>query len=143
MKRMEGVTMSKLAIAVAALALVIGGGAFASGIDGGGDDRRATTSTTTTGTTTTDDRADDHGRRGQKARHARKAKMAKRNANVRERRHGFREPGEDVRGPCDEAEHASDPRCTGAAVDDDSSGPGSRRNDDSGRGRSGSNSGRG
>jgi uncharacterized membrane protein YgcG len=26
------------------------------------------------------------------------------------------EPGEDVRGPCDEAEHATDPRCTGAAV---------------------------
>jgi len=26
------------------------------------------------------------------------------------------EPGEDVRGPCDEAEHANDPRCTGATV---------------------------
>lgn len=25
------------------------------------------------------------------------------------------EPGEDVRGPCDEAEHANDPSCTGAA----------------------------
>jgi hypothetical protein len=46
------------------------------------------------------------------------------------------EPNEDVRGPCDEAEHASDPRCTGAATttgadDDDvddrgsNSGPGS------------------
>jgi hypothetical protein len=46
------------------------------------------------------------------------------------------EPGEDVRGPCDEAEHASDPRCTGSApatrADDDAvddrgpnSGPGS------------------
>jgi hypothetical protein len=32
------------------------------------------------------------------------------------------EAGEDLRGPCDEAEHANDPRCTGAAVpsrDDD------------------------
>jgi len=44
------------------------------------------------------------------------------------------EAGEDVRGPCDEAEHANDPRCTGAApapaagdddVADDNSGPGS------------------
>ena len=48
------------------------------------------------------------------------------------------EAGEDVRGPCDEAEHANDPRCTGAvtappAADDDvaddrvddNSGPGS------------------
>jgi hypothetical protein len=25
------------------------------------------------------------------------------------------EPGEDVRGPCDEPEHANDPRCTGQA----------------------------
>ena len=44
------------------------------------------------------------------------------------------EAGEDVRGPCDEAEHANDPRCTGAApapaagdddLADDNSGPGS------------------
>ena len=27
--------------------------------------------------------------------------------------------GVDVSGPCDEAEHANDPRCTGAARDDD------------------------
>ena len=27
-----------------------------------------------------------------------------------------REPGEDVRGRCDEAEHANDPRCTGAVA---------------------------
>jgi hypothetical protein len=41
------------------------------------------------------------------------------------------EPNEDLRGPCDEAEHASDPRCTGVVttgtvttrVDDDRSGP--------------------
>jgi hypothetical protein len=29
---------------------------------------------------------------------------------------GVREAGEDVSGPCDEAEHANDPRCTGAAT---------------------------
>jgi hypothetical protein len=43
--------------------------------------------------------------------------------------------GVDISGPCDEAEHANDPRCTGAAGDDgddDNSGPGSGDdNDDS------------
>ncbi len=41
------------------------------------------------------------------------------------------EPGEDLRGPCDEAEHANDPRCVGGAPattvttrdDDDRGGP--------------------
>ena len=65
----------------------------------------------------------------------------------------------DISGPCDEAEHRNDPRCTGAG-DDDDSGPGrggdDDHDDDSGHGgdddrdddedgddRSGSNSGRG
>ena len=44
-----------------------------------------------------------------------------------------REPGEDVRGPCDEAEHANDPRCTGLGDDrNDNSGPGNA--DDRGHG---------
>src|SRR5215218_5547560 len=30
-----------------------------------------------------------------------------------------REPGEDLRGPCDEGEHADDPRCGGAATAED------------------------
>ena len=30
-----------------------------------------------------------------------------------------REPGEDVSGPCDEAEHANDPRCAGVQVPED------------------------
>jgi hypothetical protein len=66
--------------------------------------------------------------------------------------------GEDISGPCDEAEHANDPRCVGGALDDDrggNSGPGRSDADDDdddhgGRGhdgggddRSGSNSGRG
>jgi len=53
------------------------------------------------------------------------------------------EPGEDLRGPCDEAEHANDPRCTGAApagASDDRSGHSGR--DDSGR-DDGGNSGHG
>jgi hypothetical protein len=60
---------------------------------------------------------------------------------------------QDESGPCDEAEHADDPRCTGAATDDDgsgdssNSGPGSSADSDGdgdsrgrGRGRSGSGS---
>lgn len=44
---------------------------------------------------------------------------------------------EDVSGPCDEAEHADDPRCTGAATDDEDSG-GSGGDDDSSGSGSGS-----
>jgi hypothetical protein len=39
-------------------------------------------------------------------------------------------PG-DISGPCDEAEHANDPRCTGAAPSDDDSGGHSGGDDDS------------
>jgi hypothetical protein len=136
MKRRKGATM-KFAIGAAATALVLAGFAFAAGIDGGGDDRSRTTSSTTTGTTTTEDRFDDRNRRGQKGK---KAKIRREHARVRGAR--AREPGEDVRGPCDEAEHRNDPRCTGAAVHDDLRG---RDDDRRGRdeGRSGSNSGPG
>ena len=52
--------------------------------------------------------------------------------------------GDDISGPCEEAEHANDPRCTGAAgEDDDNSGPGSGDDDRDDDDRSGSNSGRG
>jgi hypothetical protein len=47
------------------------------------------------------------------------------------------EAGEDLRGPCDEAEHANDPRCTGAAAqrgDDNNEDAG---DDHSNRGRGG------
>jgi hypothetical protein len=59
----------------------------------------------------------------------------------------------DISGPCDEAEHANDPRCTGAPVttdddrdgDDDRSGSnrGSDGDDSDSEDRSGSNSGKG
>ncbi len=54
------------------------------------------------------------------------------------------EVGEDLRGPCDEAEHASDPRCTGAAVPraDDDDDAGEDRGHDGNRG-SGERSGHG
>jgi hypothetical protein len=59
---------------------------------------------------------------------------------------GVREAGEDVSGPCHEAEHAADPRCTGGAArveDDGHAGEHRGRGDDdadedhSGRGRGG------
>jgi hypothetical protein len=138
MKRVKGATM-KFAIGAAAMALVLAGFAFAAGIDGGGDDRGRTSSSTTTrtmttGSTTTEDRFDDRNRRGHKAK---KTKIRRKHGRVLRNR--LREPGEDVRGPCDEAEHRNDPRCTGASMHDDRRG----RDDHSGRDRSGSNSGPG
>jgi hypothetical protein len=144
MKRMEGVTMSKFAIAGAALALLGGGVAFAgtSAVLDDGDNRGVTTSnrTTTTATSTTEERAERNRRGRGKGHKGRRGRHDRRHAHgVAERRRGIREPGEDVRGPCDEAENANDPRCTGAARDhDDRSGRGR-----GGRGRSGSNSGPG
>jgi hypothetical protein len=132
MKRRKGATM-KLAIGAAAMALVLAGFSFAAGIDGSGGDRGRTsssTTTTTTGTTTTEDRFDDRNRRGHKAK---KAKSGRKHHRLRRDR--VREAGEDVRGPCDEAEHANDPRCTGAGAEIERG--------RSGRGRSGSNSGPG
>lgn len=52
---------------------------------------------------------------------------------------------EDLSGPCDEAEHATDPRCSGGGTDEDRSGSnkGSDEDHHSDDDRSGSNSGRG
>jgi hypothetical protein len=52
-------------------------------------------------------------------------------------------PSGDISGPCDEAEHAGDPRCTGAVAGKDNSGPGSGNSghsdaDDESSGSSGS-----
>ena len=137
--------MRKFAVAGAALALLAGGVAFAgtSAVLDDDADRAVTTSarTTTTTTTTTRDRVDDRNRRGRgKGDKGRRGRHDRRHADRFERGRGVREAGEDVRGPCDEAEHANDPRCTGAAQDNHD-----RRDnhDRSGRGRSGSNSGPG
>ena len=51
-------------------------------------------------------------------------------ATTIERRRAPRRTAVDISGPCDEAEHANDPRCTGVAV-----GGASGSDDDSGRGR--------
>jgi hypothetical protein len=124
------------------LTILLGAALFAAAFVAGGSlapaeqaDASTTTARTTTGTTTTDRAEVNEDRGGRAARRAR----------VR------REAGEDVRGPCDEAEHRNDPRCTGAAAgtrrghDDDNDnhrrGRGRSGGDDGGR--SGSNSGRG
>jgi hypothetical protein len=92
--------------------------ALGAGLMLGGPDPATASSTTSTPTT---ERGDDRG--GDRPRRARAAR---------------REAGEDVRGPCDEAEHRNDPRCTGAATRDDDDDNGKRN-----RNRRGSNSGRG
>ena len=77
-------------------------------------------------------------------------------AREREARGRANEAGEDLRGPCDEAEHANDPRCKGAATapvredadDDANDDRGARSGHDAGDDRGGNsgpsdNSGRG
>jgi hypothetical protein len=107
-------TMNKILIGMLSLALVGTGGLVAAVEGFGGDDPLpslslpdATTVSTTTGTTTGTTTAEATGTT----------------------------TGEDISGPCDEAEQADDPRCTGGAVgdDDDNSGPGSGRDDDDDR----------
>lgn len=113
-------TLAKLLIVPAlVVAFSVGVALAASGVGGSStpeaqvapgtstDDTTTLDTTTTVGTTTTED--DDRGGR---------------------RDDDAREPGEDVRGPCDEAEHANDPRCTGVGDDrDDNSGPGNADED--------------
>jgi hypothetical protein len=86
--------MRKFWIMAATVALLgFGAAVVSAGVGGQSSSGVSTTEDTTTGsTTTTDDR--------------------------RGGRRPAREPGEDVSGPCDEAEHANDPRCTGTGVED-------------------------
>ncbi len=125
--------MTKAAIIISAI-LVFAGVAAASSLPGLGGASNDTptldtpplastsTGTTTSTTTTTDD------------------------VRREDRRADDDNNGEDLRGPCDEAEHANDPRCTGAQADDhgandDRSGPNRGPEDNSGHG--GDDSGRG
>ena len=85
--------MSKLVIGLAAFILLAAGGALAGNALTDSSPGVTTTATTTTpGTTTNDDTTTST---------------------------STLETGEDVSGPCDEAEHVSDPRCTGAAPADE------------------------
>ena len=110
--------MRKLATITLAVLLV---GLFAAvvyaAVDAGDNSSVGTTDTSptteTTGTTTTDDqpahRHRHHGHRGHRHRHHVQRHVATPVGGV------------DVSGPCDEAEHANDPRCTGVQprVEDD------------------------
>ena len=81
--------MNKLVIGLAAFVLLAAGGALAgNALTDSSPTDAVTTATTTVGTTTNDDTTT-----------TTTAPVA---------------PAEDVSGPCDEAEHANDPRCTGA-----------------------------
>jgi uncharacterized membrane protein YgcG len=129
----EGVTtMTKAAIIISAI-LVFAGIAAAGTLSSSGGSNSPTISTPTLQTTTSDD------------------------VRQEDRRADDAQGVEDVSGPCDEAEHANDPRCTGAATgaqDDDqvddnghhgqNSGHGGEPGDDNGgSGHGGGNSGHG
>jgi hypothetical protein len=109
--------MTKAAIIISAILVFAGVAAAGSlpGVSGGSDDTPtldtpslATTTTSTGGTTTAG------------------------TTTVED------EPGEDISGPCDEAEHANDPRCTGVAPqagdDDDRADDGDRHGRNRGHG---------
>jgi hypothetical protein len=96
--RKELLDMTKAAIIISAV-LLFAGVAAAGSLTGLGQDDTPTIETPTLSTSTGDDvRRED-----------------RREAEDRGREN---EPDEDLRGPCDEAEHAGDPRCTGAQGDE-------------------------
>jgi cobalamin biosynthesis protein CobT len=92
--------MTKLAMIVGGVVLMAGVALAGTLTSLGSSSTPAGQTITPPAATTTDLKSDD---RGQEA----------------EQRGRENEAGEDVSGPCDEAEHANDPRCTGAAGADD------------------------
>jgi hypothetical protein len=123
--------MQKLAIIIGAIALLAGVAAAGTFASLGSSDTQPTISTEPLPATT---RADDVGREDRRAdRRDDRRKDRAGEARGRENEAGEdvrgreneagedvrgreAEPNEDLRGPCDEAEHANDPRCTGAAA---------------------------
>jgi hypothetical protein len=105
--------MTKIAVILGAI-LLLAGVATAGTVTGlGSSDDSPTVSVPALSTTTDDVRQED-----------------RREKELRGREN---EPGEDVRGPCDELEHANDLRCTGVQTLDNDDEPGEHR----GRGRGG------
>ena len=110
--------MQKLAIIIGAIALLAGVAAAGTFASLGSGDTQPTISTEPLPATT---RVDDARRDDRRA----DRRNDRREDRAREARGRENEAGEDVRGPCDEAEHANDPRCAGtppaggAPVDDD------------------------
>jgi hypothetical protein len=112
--------MQKLAIIIGAIALLAGVAAAGTFASLGSGDTQPTISTEPLPAAT---RADDARREDRRAdRRSDRREDRAREARGRENEAGEdvqrreAEPNEDLRGPCDEAEHANDPRCTGAAA---------------------------
>ena len=131
--------MTRIALIIGG-ALIMAGAAFAGTFSSlGSKDEPSIQQAPVSATTTTrqEDRAQERELRG-------RANEPGEDVRGRENEPGeVRGDGEDLRGPCDEAEHANDPRCTGASpagANDDRSGHSGR--DDSGR-DDGGNSGHG
>jgi hypothetical protein len=103
--------MTKAAVIIGAILLLAGVAAAGTVTGLGSSDDSPTVSVPALGTTTDEVRQDD-----------------RRENELRSREN---EPGEDVRGPCDELEHANDPRCTGVQTLENDDEPGEHR----GRGR--------
>jgi hypothetical protein len=101
--------MQKLAIIIGAIALLAGVAAAGTFASLGSGDTQPTISTEPLPATT---RVDDARRDDRRA----DRRNDRREDRAREARGRENEAGEDVRGPCDEAEHANDPRCLGAAA---------------------------
>jgi len=135
---MKDTAMKKLLLTALTLVMVVAGATVAFGVVGDDDTSRAGTTTTmgedVSGPCDEAEHAndprcngeqadDDHGDRGRD--HAEDNDADDNDADD----NGDDDAGEDVSGPCDEAEHANDPQCTGTApapgTSVDNSGPGS------------------
>jgi hypothetical protein len=139
--------MTRIALIIGG-ALIMAGAAFAGTFSSlGSKDEPSIQQAPASATTTTrqEDRAQERELRGRENEPGEDVR-GRENEPGEDARGRENEAGEDLRGPCDEAEHASDPRCTGASpagANDDRSGHSGRddsgRDDDghSGRGRDG------
>jgi hypothetical protein len=127
--------MTRIALIIGG-ALIMAGAAFAGTFSSlGSKDEPSIQQAPASATTTTrqEDRAQERALRGRENEPGEDVR-GRENEPGEDARGRENEPGEDLRGPCDEAEHANDARCTGAATagaNDDRSGHSGR--DDSGR----------
>jgi hypothetical protein len=107
-------TWRKVAAAAVGVLVVVGGINVA--MAAGRDDAPATATVRTV--------ADDRGREAEARGRVAEGEQERGDDRGREQelRGRENEPGEDLRGPCDEAEHANDSRCTGGATEDNGRG---------------------
>ena len=112
--------MQKLAIIIGAIALLAGVAAAGTFASLGSSDTQPTISTEPLPATTRADDVRREDRRADRRDDRREDRAGEARGRENEAGEDVRgreaEPNEDLRGPCDEAEHANDPRCTGAAA---------------------------